>query len=144
MQRKVKFMNVSREIKKEEAIKRMKLWGIYDPIIRDFEQEDTVSVCEPPVGAYYWIGDEKELKKIREFEEKYDALVYCVIRSFTDIGKIDHYMYVSDYPEEWEMTVKDIKDNYCMTYTINYNWNIEEFGTIAVKHTIAAGVLRRF
>lgn len=36
-------MNASIEAKKAEAVERMKLWGIYPPIIKCFEQEGIVS-----------------------------------------------------------------------------------------------------
>lgn len=40
-------MNVTREEKKTEALARMKLWGIYAPIRKQFEKEDLVSESAP-------------------------------------------------------------------------------------------------
>lgn len=107
-------MNVSMESKKEEAIKRMKALGIFNQTIRQFEKENLVSYSEP-TGANYWIDDEQQ-KLVKAFEEEYNALVYFVIRSYTSFGKMDSFLYVSDYEEEWSMDNEDIKDGYAMSY----------------------------
>lgn len=83
-------MNISREEKKIEAIERMKRLGIFSETIKQFEQEDLVSISEPPVGAFFWIEGE-ELEQMRRFEQRYNALVYVIIRSYTTIGKMDSY-----------------------------------------------------
>ena len=126
-------MNITREMKKEEAIKRMKKLNIIDDAVRQFKNEDIVMVSEPPFGGLYWLNDE-EKKMVRKFEEENDALVYIVVRAFTNFGKMDSLLYVSDYEEEWEMENADIKDG----YTFVYVWNktddyCSEFGGIAVK-----------
>ena len=51
-------MNVSREEKKVEAVKRLKKIGVCQEVIRQLEEEDKVSVSEPPFGAFYWLNDE--------------------------------------------------------------------------------------
>ncbi len=50
-------------------------------------------------------------------EDKYGSVVYMVVCTFLDIGKIDFYLYVSDYREEWECDNEDIKNWYpwCMS-----------------------------
>jgi len=45
-----------------------------------------------------------------KFEEKYDSVVYMVVRTFSNIGKMDSYLYVSDYREEWEYDNENIKN----------------------------------
>ena len=49
-------MNVSLEKKKAEAVERMKQLGLYGPTIKTFKNEGVVSISEPPMGAFYWIG----------------------------------------------------------------------------------------
>ena len=52
---------VSREEKIEEAIKRMRIIGVYEETVRQFEKEGLLSVSEPPIGAFYWIeGEDRE------------------------------------------------------------------------------------
>ena len=84
-------MNVTREEKKTEALARMKLWGIYAPIRKQFEKEDLVSESAPPLGACYWL-DETQRKRVAEFEEKNNALVYHVIHSYTSLGEMESYL----------------------------------------------------
>ena len=135
-------MNVSREEKKAEAVKRMKKLGIFGPTIRQFEKDDLVSISEPPFGAFYWVEGE-ELKKMKEFEEANHALVYCIVRSFTNIGKLDAYLYVSDYKEEWEMDHEDLKEWYQIAYVVNWDApECSEFGSVGLKMTPAEGLAR--
>ena len=125
-------MKVSIENKKQEAIERMKTLGIFSQTIRQFK-DGTVSYSEP-TGANYWL-DEAQEKIVKEFEEEHNALVYFVIRSYTEFGKLDALLYVSDYEEEWEMDMEDIKDGYALAYVYNYDVPyFSEFGGIAVKN----------
>lgn len=124
---------ITREMKKEEAIKRMKALGIIDDTIKQFKNDDVVMVTEPPLGGLYWCSDE-EKEMVRKFEEEHNALVYMVVRAFTQFGKMDSLLYVSDWQEEWEYENEDLKDGYVMSYTINHDMpDCSEFGSIAVK-----------
>lgn len=135
-------MNISREEKKIEAITRMKAWGIYAPIIKQFEKEDLVSESAPPLGACFWLNEE-QLARVREFEEKNNALVYHVIHSYTNIGEMESYLYVSDYPEEWEMDRQDIGEGSQLVYVVNKDApDCSEFGSIGIALTAAAGLRR--
>lgn len=126
-------MKVSREAKKAEAIKRMKVLDIFDETRRQFENADIVSCSEPPIGANYWLDDEQK-KIIEDFEEEYNALVYFVVRSYTQFGKLDSFLYVSDYEEEWEMDNEDLADGYVYAYVYNYDMPLfSEIGSIAVE-----------
>lgn len=136
-------MNTPREIKKTEAIHRMICMGIIEDAIKQFEKEDIVMVCEPPIGGLYWLNAE-EKKMVQEFEEENNALVYLVVRSFTNIGQMDNIFYVSDYMEEWHMDRDDIAENLACVYVKNYDMpDCSEFGTIAYKG-VGGGILRRF
>ena len=81
-------------------------------------------------------------EKVMEFENKYNALVYHVIHTLTEFGELYHFLYVSDYDEEWEMDNDDIKDNYVMCYVWNKDIpEFSEFGTIAVRQKFG-GIVR--
>ena len=132
---------VSRDIKKEEAIKRMKMLGIYDETIKQFEEENLISCSEPPFGANYWINDEQE-EIVKNFEAEYNALVYFVIRSYTQFGTLDSFLYVSDYDEEWEYDIQDMKDGYVYSYVYNYDEPMfSEIGSIGVQERFG-GLIR--
>lgn len=135
-------MNVSREEKKAEAIKRMRKLGIFGQTIHQFEKEDLVSISEPPLGAFYWVEGE-ELERMKQFEEQHNALVYCIVRSYTNIGMLDTYLYVSDYKEEWEMDHEDLKEWHQVAYVVNWDApECSEFGSVGLQRTVAAGLKR--
>ena len=133
-------MNVQLEIKKQEAIDRMKALGIFPQTINQFKGGQ-VSYSEPPLGANYWVNEEQE-KIIKQFEAEHDALVYFVIRSYTEFGKLDALLYVSDYEEEWEMDREDISAGYAFAYVYNYDVpEFSELGSIGVKERFG-GLIR--
>lgn len=134
-------MNISTESKKQEAISRLKALKIFPQTIKDFEQ-GLVSVSEPPVGAFFWV-DEEEKAEIKRFEEKYDVLVYMVIKTYTSFGTMNSYLYVSDYEEEWEDDRQDLADGVPFVYVRNIDApDCSEFGSIQIKRTVAAGLER--
>lgn len=135
-------MTVSREEKKTEAIVRMKKWGVYPPIVKQFKDKDLISESAPPLGACYWLSDE-QMERIRAFEKQHNALVYHTIRSFTNIGELENYLYVSDYPEEWEQDREDIEYGQQLVYVLNHTMpDCSEFGSIGIEQTPAAGLRR--
>lgn len=126
-------MKIAREIKKEEAIKRLKTMGIMPEARHQFEDYNTVNVSENPYGVMFWLNDEqKEL--VEQFEAEYNALVYHANYCVTEFGRLLSLFYVSDYDEEWEMDNEDIKEGYAMVYCINLDCpDFSEFGTIAYQ-----------
>ena len=127
-------MNVSRELKKSEALKRMTALDLFEPCIRVFNKRDEVQLSEMTGGLYEFSDDAELNAKIKEFEKQYNALVYHVIHTFTQFGELYNFLYVSDYDDEWEMEWEDLQDNYVFSYVWNKTdeW-CSEFGTIAVK-----------
>lgn len=127
---------------KIEAIERMKSLGIFPQTIGDFEKDDKISVSEPPFGAWYWLDDD-EVKRVREWEEEHDALVYAVIRSFTTIGTMDSYLFVSKHKEDWFAERPKGKEGIVFSYVKNLDFpEFSEFGSIAYKVTGAKGLIR--
>lgn len=127
-------MNVSKEIKKAEALKRMKVLDLYTDYIKAFEDKDEIFMSEMTGGVYEFSKNTELLNKVKEFEAEYNALVYHVIRTFTQFGELYNFLYVSDYKEEWAMDNLDIKDGYALAYVWNKTdeW-CSEFGSIGVR-----------
>ena len=128
--------------KKEEAIKRMNILGLFKPCIKAFEKYDEVQLTEP-TGGLYEFNDDAELKaKIKEFETEYDALVYHVIHTYTQFGELYNFLYVSDYKEEWEFDRADVKAGYAIAYVWNKTdeW-MSEMGSIAIRE-LFGGLVR--
>lgn len=135
-------MNASREEKMAEAVTRMKMLGVFPETIRQFREDGKVSISEPPLGAFFWMEGE-DLDRVIDFEEKYNALVYVAIRSYTTVGKMDCFLFVSDYPEEWSVDREDIEQGQTLAYCFNYDMpDCSEIGAIGVAPTRAAGLRR--
>lgn len=127
-------MNVSKEIKKAEAINRMRALDLYNPYIKAFKDKDEIFMSEMTGGVYEFSENTELQAKVKEFEAEYNALVYHVIHTFTQFGELYNFLYVSDYQEEWEMDNADIADGYAMAYVWNKTdeW-CSEFGSIGVR-----------
>lgn len=131
-------MKVSREIKKVEAINRMKELRLFAPCIKAFKNRDEVQLSELTGGLYEFSSNKELTAKVQKFEKENNALVYHVIHTpmRLDGEAMDMYnfLYVSDYQEEWEVDNADIREGYVFAYvwnkTIDY---FSEFGSIAVK-----------
>lgn len=136
-------MNISREDKKIEAVKRMRAMGIISDAIKQFLNDDKVMVSEPPLGGLYYLNDEQK-KMVQDFENEWNGLVYLVVRSYTNFGTMDSLFYVGDHKEDWEMDNADIKGNYSCVYVVNHDMpDGSEFGTIMFK-SVGGGILRVF
>ena len=127
-------MKVSKEIKKEEALKRMKALDLYTDYIKAFKDKDEIFMSEMTGGVYEFSENTELQAKVKEFEAEHNALVYHVIRTMTVFGELYNFLYVSDYEEEWEMDNADIKDGYALAYVWNKTdeW-CSEFGSIGVR-----------
>lgn len=134
--------SISRGEKVAEAAHRMEMLGIHPDAIKQFQNEGKVSRSEPPMGGLFWV-EGWDLDRIEQFEEDHNALVYLMIRSLTQFGLMDSYLFVSDYPEEWEEDRADILAGQALAYVFNHNApDCSEFGAIGIEKTPAASILR--
>lgn len=117
---------------KQEAIARMKKLDIYVQAITEFEKENLVNKSEHG-GILYWL-DENEQEMVKEFEEKYDALVYHIIHNYTSFGELYAFLYVSKNKDEWDYDNDDLNHNICLAYVKNLDEDAySEFGSIGIK-----------
>ena len=135
-------MNVSMEIKKAEAINRMKALDLYTDYIKAFKDNGEIFMSEMTGGVYEFEANTELCNKVKEFEAEHNALVYHVIHTLTQFGELYNFLYVSDYDEEWEMDNADIADGYALAYVWNKDdeW-CSEFGSIGVKG-LFGGIIR--
>lgn len=134
-------MKIAREIKKQEAIKRLNTMNIIEDAINQFIEDDIVMVSDNPFGMLYWLNDDYK-KLVAEFETEYNGLVYIANYCVTEFGRLLSLFYVSDYDEEWEMDNEDIAEGYAMVYCINLDCtDFSEFGSIAYE-SINGGIKR--
>ena len=143
----VNNMNVSREEKKIEAIKRLSKMGIIKDAVDQFEKDNKVMVSEQTdfggyhIGALYWL-DNALSNRVEDFEDEWNALVYLVVRSYTEMGVLDSYFYVSDHKDEWDMDYDDLSEGYAVVYVYNHDEPaFSEFGSIGWKEA-GGGIVR--
>ena len=135
-------MNVSMEIKKAEAINRMKMLDLYTDYIKAFKDNGEIFMSEMTGGVYEFEANTELCNKVKEFEAEHNALVYHVIHTLTQFGELYNFLYVSDYDEEYELDNADIKAGYALAYVWNKDdeW-CSEFGSIGVKG-VFGGIIR--
>ena len=121
-----------KEKQKEEAIKRLKLFDIYEDAIRQFKENNAVMVSERPYGALYELAiTEKEI--VKRFEKENEALVYLLTHTRTEFGELYEIFYVSKQEEEWDRDKKDVEARYPLVYVYNVDDEYaSEFGYIGV------------
>lgn len=133
-------MAVTREMMVKEGEKRMRALEMLPQPIAEFKREGLLNQSEQ-MGALYWLNDE-EKKMVADFEEENGGVVYHVIHSFTNIGELYSLLYVSQYEEEWEMDMEDLKNGSALAYVINKDMpDCSELGSIGVK-PMFGGVVR--
>lgn len=136
-------MNISREKKKQKAVELLKALDIYKPYIQGFKQSDKVCFYENYGG--YWAYQEPELiKKIKEFEEECDCLVYAVTHEYLEFGECYDFLFVSDYEDEWEYALENLSEGKYITCAYVWNKDVEycsEFGSIVIR-SFGGGIKR--
>ena len=138
---------VDKQKQKEEAIKRMKLLQIMPQVIKDFEKNDRVYYSERQNAIFnatlYWLDNEKEfVDLVKEFEEKYNVLVYHAQLTHLVYGDNLALFYVSNEEEEWAQDKKDIINGRLYSRVLNLQCDYDsDFGYIGVKPSMG-GVVR--
>ena len=133
-------MESFRDSQVEEAVARMKLFGILKTPINEFKKEGVLNLSEA-LGLLYWLDDE-EKKMVADFEKDNGGVVYHVIKTLSNIGLMYSLLYVSNHTEEWEMDRADIQEGRAFVYVVNKDMpDCSEFGTIGIR-PLFGGVLR--
>lgn len=135
-----------KELQKVEAGKRMKMLKLDKSVIKEFLQDGTIFYSERQNSIFqavlYYASDDEQLeRKVKEFEEEYNALVYHVQLTHTVYGKMYSFLYVSKSEDEWALDIDDLKNNCC--YAFVWNNEIEDIGLIGIKPAMG-GIVRTY
>ncbi|MGN1419165.1 MAG: hypothetical protein ACI4W6_07535 [Acutalibacteraceae bacterium] len=124
-------MNISREGKKQEALRRLK-------VLQDkFELGPKLVNYFKDDKLYYSYGysmdtinyDDRYVKAVKKLESTYHMLVYHAIEICNGADRILSLLYVGDMKDEW--SVEELMGNCIMSYTfIAGEEEKGEFGTI--------------
>lgn len=121
-----------------EALKRMKILDLHPNVLHEFETEQKLNRSETSLGLLYWLTDD-ELEIVKEFKEKYNVLVYHVIKTCTvQMGTIYDLLFITTDQDEWEIEREDLKDGYALSHTIA---DFSESGMIKIEK-VNGGVRR--
>lgn len=134
---------MTKEQRKEQAIKYMTSLNIYKPYIKGFRESDRVCFYEQFAG--FWVDQEPEVyNKMKEIEEKHDCTVYAITHEYTEFGECFSFLVVTNYKREWATLLEKHEIGHA---AFAYVWNktdewCSEFGTIGVQSF--GGGIRRF
>ena len=136
----MKIEKASQEEMKQEAINRMKMLLLHQNVINEFKKENKLNKSEGPLGTLYWL-DEEEKDIIKEYEEKWNVLVYHIIKSFTvDMGTIYDLLYITDEKDYWEEERKRLEQGIVLSHTKS---QFNESGDIFVIN-VSGGLARLY
>ena len=136
----MKIEKASQEEMKQEAINRMKMLLLHQNVINEFKKENKLNKSEGPLGTLYWL-DEEEKDIIKEYEEKWNVLVYHIIKSFTvDMGTIYDLLYITDEKDFWEEERKMLEQGIVLSHTKS---QFSESGDIFVIN-VSGGLARLY
>lgn len=123
-----------------EAIKRMSILDMHPNVIHEFENEQKLNRSETSLGILFWLTDEEQ-EMVKDFQNKYNVLVYHVIKTCTvQMGTIYDLLFITTEQEEWDIEKEDLKDDYAFVHTIGY---FSESGMIKIKK-VNGGVAREY
>lgn len=84
------------------------------------------------------------IKAINEFEKEYNAYVYHIVYSNTNIGQLYTMLYVSSHEEEWGSDRADIKEKQLYAYVWNRTDNCcSEIGLVGIEKIEHCNLLQR-
>lgn len=136
-----------RQKQKQEALERMKLLQIMPQVRNDFKNNDRLYYSERLNAIFnatlYWVDNKPEfVNLIKEFENKYNALVYHAQLTHLEFGDCLALLYVSNQEEEWSQDKRDILEGYAFSFVKNLSDEMfDDFGTIGIKPSMG-GVVR--
>lgn len=136
-------------MKRQEAIKRMEIIGIDKEYIDLFKDNGAISIWERQNDVFKAVRYDLEFysnetlkAKIKEFESQYEALVYMVQKTWTSLGELYAFFYVSNRIDEWENVEFDLKHESDLCYVWNETYEEDsEFGYIAFRKAMG-GIYR--
>ena len=136
----MKLEKASQEEMKQEALNRMKMLLLHQNVINEFKKENKLNKSEGPLGTLYWL-DEEEKGMVKEYEEKWNVLVYHVIKTFTkNMGVIYDLLYIIDEKQYWEREREELKEGLVLSHTKS---QFSESGDIFVIN-VSGGLARLY
>lgn len=116
------------EEQKKECLTRLKLSGLCNEVITDFQKGQLYKTER--LGILYYLN-EREMAVVKDFEKRHNAVVYHILHTNTEFGELLAILFVGQYKEEWEMDKEDLKQGIAFSYVYNMDCpEYSEFGSI--------------
>ena len=90
---------LTRDYQKQEAIKRMENFGMYDRILHRFRENETIFMSE---GIHFYTLDEDIKEQVEKFEKDTGSLVYHVIHNQLLGMDLYTFLFVGNTTDDFE------------------------------------------
>ena len=128
---------LTRDFQKQEAIKRMENFGMYDRILHRFRENETIFMSE---GIHFYTLDEDIKEQVEKFEKDTGSLVYHVIHNQLLGMDLYTFLFVGDTTDDfdWErgcpLDPYDKSERIIFVYCYNKTYDeFSEYGDISFK-----------
>lgn len=126
----------------DEATNRIKILhqqGLYNEVVKQWKCgkacfSEMKIISGNMIGVNYTFDEAPQLDALKkQFEKKWNFVVYYGIHFNTDYGECISLFYVSNFEDEWVDEINDLQNGHQIVCTINIDANKEEFGEVEFK-----------
>lgn len=130
------------ERQKAEAVERLRLMGVQEEYIRDFEQNDQVHIFVD--GITLKDLSPHDIHAIHYLQDKARAKVYLIVRTtFGDLGVVDTLFIVHKFEDRWSEDKECVKKGNAMSLTMGYrHGGFTEFGLTVFRRLPDGRIVR--
>lgn len=130
---------MKKENMRAEALQRMISMRMFPEIIRNFSSG---KLMKTDLNGTLQSVTEDEQKRISDWEEKTDCMVYYVIEEIFHEFHLLHFLHVSWKKENWEIDKKDIANREIMVCIQNLDdQKLSTYGYIPIRY--GDGIVRK-
>lgn len=131
------------ERQKAEAVERLRLMGVQEEYIRDFEQNDQVPIFVED-GITLKDLSPHNIDAIRYLQDNAGTKVYLVVRTtFGDLDVVDTLFIVHQFEDRWSEDKECVKKGYAMSLTMSCrHGGFTEFGLTVFRRLPDGRIVR--
>lgn len=125
---------------REEGAARLRMLGVMPKVAAEFKRSGTLYYSETVgfPGVLYWVSNDEWLEgKVRGFEEEYGVVVFHVVLTLTEVGRVYSFLYVGAEEadaSDWEHERSLLAKGECPAWGENRDEPMfSEFGYVGVR-----------
>ena len=142
-------MKATKQEQKQEAVARMEKLQLSPNVIKDFIKTGRLYYSERLNKTFnavlYWLDNNEEwTKKVQEFEEENEAVVYHAQLTHFEFGDLLSLLFVGSEKDEWEYDRQDLENGQALAMVFNVNGSDDmndEMGYIGIAPSMG-GIAR--